>query len=467
VFQALVEAASLIPTAGFLEQAIPGVRWLETLGPPQIAATAGQPAAAKYRLYVPDNVADKVAKSWRSGREASIAEYRTEKDVRPTRLLVAEEELATVHYLYSLTDSTCPHLDVLCKAARSITHLGWGIDMVVGDAVVLSEPDAARLPGERWLVAEGGAAQFYRVPIPGTLEALLTKHRAFLNRLGPEGFSPVPPLTTFRSVGYRRSTDPAANAIAAFSLLKPDVSGPRAFDTVRRTRDVAGMLRSAVARIAADQGWPESRINQFVHGTTPDGAGPTSGITSPSRFSYLPLPTIARYRQNDRPVQRVDAIRRVLIAAPAGCSEAIGWARRAMSGEDLRDEAGVSQALLTLLPRSDDVLRGYLDAAEGWSTVTPLLLPRHHGYDPDEAESELRLAFVQAGYSPDLVARLALEWRRVGFRAGVDLTSKYLPPENLANKPRYHVRVRFPQPVPGPIVVGSGRFRGFGLFARE
>jgi CRISPR-associated protein Csb2 len=122
--------------------------------------------------------------------------------------------------------------------------------------------------------------------------------------------------------------------------------------------------------------------------------------------------------------------------------------------------------VLTILPRSDRVLQDYLDPAQDWSTVTPVLLPRHHGYAPAEAESELRRAFVQAGYAPDLVERLDLEWRRSGFRAGAELASKYLPPENLANKPRYHVKVRFPRPVPGPIAVGSGRFRGFGLFAR-
>lgn len=96
-----------------------------------------------------------------------------------------------------------------------------------------------------------------------------------------------------------------------------------------------------------------------------------------------------------------------------------------------------------------------------------MILPIHEGYDADTAGEWLRRAFEQAGYALELMCRTELDWRRVGFHAGVDLASRYLPPKNLENKPRYHVRVRFPHPIPGPVVVGSGRFRGFGLFARN
>jgi hypothetical protein len=52
-----------------------------------IVAAPGIRSDVKYRLYVPDNVADKMARSWSRGQEASIADYRTEKDVRPVRLM--------------------------------------------------------------------------------------------------------------------------------------------------------------------------------------------------------------------------------------------------------------------------------------------------------------------------------------------------------------------------------------------
>ena len=158
-----------------------------------------------------------------------------------------------------------------------------------------------------------------------------------------------------------------------------------------------------------------------------------------------------------------------------------------MAGAELVNHDGVV-GLLTILPGSDWVLRQYIEESRTWSTVTPVILP---GYDdPDhlrrklkdgrDADTQkrylarldsrmdelLRKAFRQAGYSNELLEQTELDWREVGFQAGVDLASRYLPPENLNNVPRIHVRVRFPIAVRGPLAVGSDRFRGFGLFVK-
>ena len=60
-----------------------------------------------------------------------------------------------------------------------------------------------------------------------------------------------------------------------------------------------------------------------------------------------------------------------------------------------------------------------------------------------------------------------LEWRAGGFRSGVGLVSHYVRPDKLDRFAAYHVRVRFSHPVRGPLAVGAGRYRGFGLFAAE
>jgi CRISPR-associated protein Csb2 len=455
VFQALVAAAATRwRTSQFLEYAAPSLYWLERHNAPSIVAPVGRPANVKYRLYVPDNVGDKVAKSWAGGRKANIADYRTEKDVRPT--LLHEE---AVYYIFPLSDDGCPFIDVLRAAARSITHLGWGVDMVAGDAAIISEEEVAQLSGERWRATADMSATGYRVPIEGTLDALMNRHRAFLDRIGPDGFNPVPPLSAFHVVCYRRATEPSQRQFAVFGISKPDVSGWRLFDTTRRTRDVAGMVRHAVADMARQQSWSDEQVNVFVHGKTPDGLRPASGEKSPDRFQYLPLPTI------NYALGRVESIRRVLIAAPTHCREQIAWAKRTLAGAELKNDYGETVAVLTFLPGSDWVVKQYIGEANTWSTVTPVVLPGHDDRDPMKADKLLRTAFAQAGYEKELMNQTELEWRRVGFRAGVDLASRYPPPENLSNRPRYHVRVRFPHPIPGPLVVGGGRFRGFGLFA--
>lgn len=461
-FQALVAASADRWRAQLFEtKARPALEWLQRLGAPSIVAPPHH-LGIPVRIAVPNNDLDVVATAWAEYRapKRQPNELKTMKAVRPTRLEIEYDDQATVYYLFSVGDNGCPNLEVLCSAARSITHLGWGVDMVVGNASILSEDEIAKLPGERWQAVEEVSANGYRVPVEGTLNALQEKHRAFLSRIGPDGFIPVPSLSVFRVVGYRRATDSLTRQFAAFSILKPDTSGFRSFDATRRTRDVAGMVRHAVADAASRHGWPEEQINVFVHGKTPDGGSPASGEISPDRFLYLPLATI------NPALGRVESIRRVVVAAPAHCRAQIEWVRRALAGEELKNEKGEVAALLTILPGSDWVLRQYVEKANTWSTVTPVILPGHDDRDQAKSGKLLRTAFEQAGYEKELMNQVELEWRPVGYRAGVDLASRYLPPENLGNRPRYHVWTRFPNAIAGPVVVGGGRFRGFGVFAK-
>jgi CRISPR-associated protein Csb2 len=158
----------------------------------------------------------------------------------------------------------------------------------------------------------------------------------------------------------------------------------------------------------------------------------------------------------------------VLVAAPARFAERVEWVRRRLPGQELLGEGGGGPVgLLNLLPASDWVLRQYVGAWRAWSTVTPVVWPGHDDRDPRKAEALLRRAFLQAGLTPELVGGIAdLDWRPVGFRPGQDLARHYVPPDKLVG-PRYHVRVRFGHPVRGPLAVGAGRYRGFGVFALE
>ena len=454
LFQALVAAsATRWREKQFREFARPALQWLETIEPSVVVPEAPGESFG-YRTYVPNNSGDLMTAAWARGdTEASMARFRVEKDVRPT-LLRGE----AVYFLFPLREGNCPFFEVLQAAARSVTHFGWGIDMIAGNAEILTDPQAVGLPGEVWRPATDQSGTTLRVPKDGTLDDLLEKHEKFLGRLSDNSFKPVPPLSAFQVVSYRRATDPPQRQYAAFTLLKPDASGMRSFDSVRRTRDVAGMLRSAVARVARDHGWSNEQINVFVHGKTRDGLHPANGETSPDRFQYLPLPTI------NSKLDRVESIRRVLIAAPAHCREEIAWVRRTLAGEELVNEKGVSEALVTILPGSDWVLQQYIASCKTWTTVTPVILPGHDDGILKKASKLLKTAFAQAGYPEEILERTELEWRRVGFRAGVDLASRYLPPENINHGPRYHVLVTFPHPIYGPLVVGGGRFRGFGLF---
>jgi CRISPR-associated protein Csb2 len=421
-------------------RAADALRWLEQQEAPEIVAPPSDPApTTPYRLYVTDNSGDRVAKSWSAGREASLDEYRTEKDIRARKL-----EGEALHYLFRKVEGVDAHLPALVRAARSMTHLGWGIDMVVGDAGDSLEG----VEGERWLPTPGGRV-FLRRPISGTLEALRQKHGQFLTRLEGGLLRPVPPLTVFASTAYMPAQARVSSIFAAFRLLHPITGDSLWLDPTTRARDVAAWTRHAVGQLC--EGWPFESPQSFVHGH--DLGEASSGPRA--RFSFLPLPTI-----NPR-LQRVESITRVMLVAPVGHERELEWVRPRLAGLELvRD--GRAEAVLEPLPEKDWVVHRYVKGGTHWSTVTPVVLPGHDDRSDRKAARLIRKAFTQAGFDPDLIEDV--EWCKTGLHAGTEHANRYQAPDKIVGS-QFHVRVRFAQEVWGPIAIGSGRFRGMGVFA--
>jgi CRISPR-associated protein Csb2 len=501
LFQALVvaSAARFGNPDGFRDYAAPAFEWLAGLQPPTVLAPQGV-TGVPFRIAVPNNDLDVVARDWAKGVEPrkQPAELKTLKTVCPT-YLVGGGDFPAIHYLWEITEADqagCErHKDALIGAAGDLLALGWGTDMAVAHGRLLSSSEADGLEGERWEPAAPGGVAHLRVPTPGTFDALVTRYAAFLGRLGKQGFVPVPPLTAFAVVGYRRPTDTASRPFVAFELRTPDFERSRPFDPTRYACAVAGMVRNALADFAKKMqpfGWTDEDINTFIHGHTPDGNGPAHGPAATRRFAYLPVPSLER-RGDGKVV--VTAIRRVLVVGPPGSDREVAWAR-VLAGHELTPLDNTPRAALRLIDRplaallTDPNLKPYVGTAQVWSTVTPVVLPGHDEASPrtverrarmaaDEAarqrireqaaartEKLLRRAFEQAGMPPELVRKASLEWRQVGFRAGVDLATRYRRPESC-RLPPYHVRVHWPVPIRGPLVAGSGRYRGLGIFAAE
>jgi CRISPR-associated protein Csb2 len=485
-------AASRWRGAEFEDNAIPALTWLERQPPPIIVAPIAKEGVV-YRLYVPDNVADKVGHSWSHGGTDDISSYRTEKDVCPNRLIDGE----AVHFLWPLSAQGGgfeKHQSSLFAAARSITHLGWGIDLVVGNGQVLFECDPNSLGSECWRAVRSGNNRL-RIPVAGTLDAAVRRHNEFLNRFPtPDTFCPVSPLATFDTRVYVRETDPSSHPFVAFSLLKPDGSGFRPFDTVYKTKVVAGMMRGAVNKAAHNSGWPDQEIGRVVLGHG-EARGETHRPVIGPRFAYLPLPTIEN-RGEGKP-EVVGAIRRLLVTTTADSDrDQIDWVARSLSGSNLIDEQQQEVcAILARIPTHDRTVQRYVRAAVNWSTVTPMILP---GFDDpahyrrrmkrgtsaeeqkrllcrleDRIEGLIRKAIVQAGIAPLLAEHAAIEWRNVGFWPGVELAMRYSVPQKLQRFSRLHVRIKWRDAfgaeiaLPGPICLGGGRFYGLGLFAAE
>ncbi|MGL4419868.1 MAG: type I-G CRISPR-associated protein Csb2, partial [Gemmataceae bacterium] len=161
---------------------------------------------------------------------------------------------------------------------------------------------------------------------------------------------------------------------------------------------------------------------------------------------------------------------------------------RRLNGEELIDKHSKQPvAMLQPIAKSDIGVIRYTKSARTWSTITPVILPGHD--DPGglrkrlregvKAEEQKRLlqaldvsilkllwkAFEQAGFSPEVLEGAGLEYRKVGWWPRLGMAPEYVLPQ--CKYARLHVRVQFKQEVTGPLVIGAGRYRGFGLFAAE
>lgn len=443
-FQSLVSAAAQRWRDGqFRDYAQPALQWLERLQPSLVTPEV-EAQSFGYRMYVPNNSGDLMTAAWARGdTDTSMAKFRVEKDVRPLKL-----QGEAIRFLFPLPDGACPHFDVLQGAARSITHLGWGIDMVAGNAELLTDEQAAVLQGDVWRASHDQFGTALRISTAGTLKALLEKHQKFLGRLSNGDFEPVPPLREFAVRNYRRSTDIEPRPHCVFTILNPDASGNRAFSTARRTRDVAAWIRHAVAEVCND--WPD--LGSFVHGHGADN-GPNNRENSSDRFQYLPLPTINSH------LKRVESIRRVMVVAPAGREDRIDFIRRRLLGHELRWDNNVV-GILNLQPGKDWVRDQYTGTSTTWSSVTPVILDGFNDKNSAKTEKLIHKALANAGISHEV----EFEWQPFGFRSGVEPVREFKRPEKL-NGTMVHVRLRFKQKMRGPFAIGAGRYRGFGLMA--
>ncbi len=495
LFQTLTNSAARLGMDAF----VPALEVLEQLPPPTVVASKPASMQPRYgfKTFVPNNVGDLVAKSWTGGRENDIANYRAAKEIRPTRL----PDNAVVAYSWEINGAPPPHFfDHIRQLARAISAFGWGVNMVVADAIVVESGAVTDTSGdtEKWFPADNGIAAL-RVPVSGTLAALEDRHKAFLARLptAPDGsqfFRPVPPLEHFRVLTYRRETDPVRPPFAVFALRQLDDSGFRAFDFVRRGLHVAAMLRHVAGGvdIARSIGWNDAQIARLVHGHNED----VSSTSPNTRLQFLPLPSIEARGEGKAHV--VGPIRRVLITAtgPMKHDEFRRIVQR-LDGLDLIDEKTNSPAtLLSRLPDSDKLTKdNYLASSTTWATVTPVVLP---GYDDPRklrqrlrgrpgltAEEKnalvakldqridhlLRKALCQAGFSGTITRHAGIEWRGSGYLPGTDLASRYMTGDQHRRFRKLHVRIQFrneygqPLSIPGPLCLGGGKFSGTGLFA--
>lgn len=445
LFQAIVSG---VARRGELDSALgESLAWLQTLAPPTIIAPRSCPGQVITR-FVPNNDGDK-----KPDRQHRLKG----KTSHPTLILDRPE----IHYVWQIHDNELK-ARLVCKAARHLTCLGWGIDTAYAEGRLIGTDEIAGLSGDHWRPMRGITQQsnMLRVPISGpeadenSLNDLKRAHQSALNRIEQgKPLKTVDKPKVFDRVFYESRERQLSRPFVAFKLIRGNANGMADFSATRAVT-VAGMIRHATAEAARRSGWDEAAVVQYIlgHRDNPEDALP--------RFAYVSLPTI-----EPPPRDVAGGIRRVLIAEPLDSrGEHIAWLNQFMPGQVITDDEGSEVAVLERI-ENDGVVRRYVDRATTWISVTPVALPGSDEGKANKTDKLLEKMFRYGGYSLDSVAEL--DFHRVPFLRGAEDAKRYRPkePHYLANCTMYHMRIRWKHPMGGPIVLGAGRFCGLGVFA--
>jgi CRISPR-associated protein Csb2 len=457
------------------------IGWLQTLAPPIIIAPKSKTGRGITR-YVPNNDGDNPARFDRQSR-------LKEKPTIPTLFLLEPDQNPEVHYVWDIGDGLNAPVDRIRDAARSLTTLGWGIDMAFADAERADETKLQLLKGVRWYPKLDAWRNQGMLRTPtyvryenGTTECTLCDlrhcHASAMNRIEHgKPLRTVEKPKVFDRVLYTSTERPIGRPYAVVRLLDPN-QDPYRYPHAKLIH-IAGMVRHVAIQQMQDDppSWIKDQpswINRVVRGKRDESA-----VDAHRQFSYVPLPSIGH--------EHADAmIRNVMIVAPLGMDRELAYLAERLNGEFLNPEDDpescesdskpqISEPIELLKfnpPTGKFIATRYLGTSKVWQTVTPVILPGHNDHKPQKTVKLIERALQQSG----IETPCEFTWQSIPFLKNCLSAHKYdrhgrhtgyHRPAHLKHLSAVHVRLTFTHPVPGPITVGAGRHCGFGLFAAE
>lgn len=501
---------ALIDAWGSSEEKSPSERaalaWLESLDPPEIVASETVAERAPVVHYVPDNDVDVTSPANYANRYERLGDALEQLggDITPKQRERLEKTIAKerdVDGHMTAVGKTSPreaakmlpdgrgkqgrHYPTVRPAGHSVVYWWEGADPSPEVRVAVDEVSArvcrighssslvaVRLTdtpedGRRWRPVRGGPLTF-RVLATGMIDALELDHEIYertgirVKRLLPEA-------------NYRVGAIDEVHATASNLAGTVRVRALRRPVPARHLDRLTAALRGAVLHHGDDEP-PE-----LVSGHSPQGTP-----SSRPHAAFVALPFVG----HDRASGEIHGVAIVVPRSdrPAAAEEerlAQAWtdqalARLVAAGGALHlGSAGV--AIIEADPPRLNTLRltRWTGPAHRWITATPIALDRNPGdlraRDADNsktarkrlaaferAEAEVRRACAHAGLPDPLTVVVSrgplLDGTMPAHRHSTPVVGGHA-------KVLVHADLVFAEPVAGPIMIGAGRFRGFGLLA--
>lgn len=461
-------------------EADPALEWLEAQDAPTVLASRASVARSRLRRFVPNN-SEVDPKTGNAEWPAARASKEPER-LHAWRL----DPPAEVAYAWRVAGRST-QADIVAAIARRVPSLGKGEDFVATRGEYADGIPSGLIryePGAR------GDAFDLEVPDKGCLSVCC---ELFQRHAADPGWNKIHELPTMgtRLEAYAPDASTIGNArppIAVFGLWKG--GSRRAFDA-RLLRIPVGQCRhllptvvkEAAAEVVNETAQREALVRlgqRLLCGHALDGGkyeGPHAAV--------VPLPSILGPHPDGR-------VRRVALVG-FGCTEPreleLFESVAALLHERELIDNGTATGIKLRREHDEDWLSLLMRPSAVWESVTPAVLERpeflrkewedlghkqrRHDARAGDARAAQELDRAIAERREELV-RDAVGRLRVGevvdvvssrapWRAGAHAASQYRTAGYLRQSPRFHIRVSFSEPVPGPIIVGRGRYVGFGL----
>lgn len=423
----LVAAASRERTPD--EEAV--IEWLCAQPAPAITAAVAYPRDVR-TAYVPVN--DQSA----PGRGASAGTIPRNRQPRTFPTMHPADPLVTFCWP---EDPPGPLRDALARLAARVPYIGHSSSLV-RVAVTDRTPEPTLRP-------RTDGRTLLRVPAPGLLPEL----DAALHRYEATGArGPLP--CDYAAYGETVAVPgPLAASLFGEMLVLQRTRGPRL--PIASAERVATSLREAVLALARDP------VPEEITGHRADG-----GPSQSPHVAFVALPDVGHVHASGQLVgvaavlpRDVDpAVRAALhlaisaLLASGGIlriSRSIGWTVAAGGDAALPQRVGA-------LPSR------WRGPAGRWASATPLELDR---FVPDRLGEEAEATVVASVQRLGLPRPERVVLTPVSPLAGGGHWRDMRRKARAGRRPLVHALIDFPDPVEGPVLVGSGRYRGLGLCA--
>jgi CRISPR-associated protein Csb2 len=457
------------------------LRWLEGQSAPTVIAARASEAWPRLRRFVPNN---------------SKVDPKTGEPEWPARRASKEGELIRgwridppyeVVYAWPVTGRS-RKLDIIQSVARRVPSLGKGEDFVVASGEYTHQLPAGHI---RYEPAERNGGFTLEVPEAGCLSVC---EEMFRRRAADPGWNRIHELPTMGThlepyAEFAEESERSKPPIAIFGIW---AGGRRRSFDARILRVPVGQCRHLLS-IALDEVVFDMTSDAQLRGELLSagqalicGHGPSGGKVEGPHVAVLALPSILGPHPDGR-------VRRLALIG-FGCAERIGSQLFEAVVSNLHDRELIDEGKGTgvVLRRETDAGWHFLLTQETteWESVTPVVLDRpefvrkewkgmghadrRRSARAGDSDAALELGRLLVERRDEIVrealGRLGLgqvssiEVNRAPWRSGIYPASQYRMNSYLRSSPRFHIRISFRGPVPGPFVLGRGRYVGLGLF---